>query len=153
MSSVPLMEQTRPILLFDDECGVCRHIAKWVAKSAQTASGGPSIVERPIGNDPSALHSLNPDLDIWDAYETIHVLMPDGSMQLGGDAVAVVLRSLPTTKWFAWIFDVELFGYRPFQSILSLGYTILADVRPCWDVRVAAHQALGCDRLHPQSSG
>jgi hypothetical protein len=44
---------------------------------------------------------LHPDLDIWDAYETIHVMMPDGSMKLGGEAVAEVLRNLPNTKWFA----------------------------------------------------
>jgi hypothetical protein len=54
-------------------------------------------VERPIGDDPEALLSLNPDLDIWGAYATIHLLMPDGSMKLGGEAVAEVLRNLPTT--------------------------------------------------------
>jgi predicted DCC family thiol-disulfide oxidoreductase YuxK len=131
MTSIPQIRQpTRPILLFDDECGVCRHIAKWVLKSAQKGSGEPSIVERPIGNDPAALHLLNPDLDIWDAYETIHVVMPDGSMKLGGDAVGVVLQNLPNTKWFAWIFAIEVFGYRPFQTVLDVGYMILADVRP-----------------------
>ena len=88
-------KQTKPILLFDDECAVCRHIARWVQKLARTKSGETSIIERPIGNDPELLRSLNPDLDIWDAYATIHVLMPDGSMKLGGEAVAEVLRNLP----------------------------------------------------------
>lgn len=73
--------------------------------------------------------SLNPDLDIWDAYATIHVLMPDGSMKLGGD-VAEVLRDLPNTKWFAWIFAITIFGFRPFQMILNMAYAILSDVRP-----------------------
>src|SRR5258708_4879044 len=36
-----------------------------------------------------------PDLDIWDACETIHLLMPNGSMTLGGKALAEVLQSLP----------------------------------------------------------
>ena len=118
-------EQGKPILLFNDECGVCRHIARWVQLSGET-----SIMERPIGDDPDALRSLNPDLDIWDAYATIHLLMPDGSMKLGGDAVADVLRSLPGTRWFTWSFAVSVFGFRPFQAVLNLAYTILADFRP-----------------------
>jgi predicted DCC family thiol-disulfide oxidoreductase YuxK len=123
-------KQTRPILLFDDECAVCRHIAHWVQKLAQTKSGDTTIIERPIGNDPELLRSLNPDLDIWDAYATIHVLMPDGSMRLGGEAVAEVLRNLPATKWFTGSFAISAFGFRPFQATLNIAYAILADVRP-----------------------
>ncbi len=89
-----------------------------------------SIVEQPIGDDPKALRALNPKLDIWEAYATIHLLMPDGSMKRGGEAVAEVLRSLPNTKWFAGCFAISIFGFRPFQMILNLAYAILADVRP-----------------------
>jgi predicted DCC family thiol-disulfide oxidoreductase YuxK len=124
------MQQTKPILLYNDECGVCRHIAHWVQKSPLTKSGEVSIIERPIGDDPEVLRSLNPDLDIWDAYETVHVLLPDGSMKVGGEAVAEVLRNLPNTKWFAWTFAIGIFGFRPFQMMLNLAYAILADVRP-----------------------
>jgi predicted DCC family thiol-disulfide oxidoreductase YuxK len=124
------MMQSKPILLFNDECSVCRRIARWVQKSGQSQSGETSIVERPIGDDPEALRSLNPDLDIWDAYATIHLLMPDGSMKLGGEAVAEVLRTLPNTKWFARTFAISIFGFRPFQSMLNVAYAILADVRP-----------------------
>ncbi len=122
--------QNKPILLFNDECGVCRRIGHWVQKSAQSSSGQTSILVQPIGDDPEALLSLNPDLDIWDAYATIHLLMPDGSMKLGGEAVAEVLRNLPTTKWFAVIFAISLFGFRPFQIMLNVAYAILSDVRP-----------------------
>jgi predicted DCC family thiol-disulfide oxidoreductase YuxK len=123
-------KQTKPILLFNDECTVCRRLGHWVQKSAQSSSGETSIIVRPIGDDPEALRLLHPDLDIWDAYETIHVLMPDGSMKLGGEAVAEVLRNLPKTEWFASSFAVRMFGIRPFQLMLNLAYTILADVRP-----------------------
>ena len=125
-----MQKQTEPILLFNDECAVCRRIGHWVQRSAQSKSGETSIIVRPIGDDPEALRLLRPDLDIWDAYETIHVLMPDGSMKLGGEAVAEVLRNLPNTKWFASSFAVSVLGFRPFQVILNLSYAILADVRP-----------------------
>ena len=125
-----MQAQNEPILLFDNECGVCRHIAHWVRTSAQDKSGNTTIIVHPIGDDPERLWSLNPELDIWNAYATIHVLMPDGSMKLGGEAVAEVLRSLPKARWFTWVFAVSLFGFRPFQKMLDLSYTILADVRP-----------------------
>jgi predicted DCC family thiol-disulfide oxidoreductase YuxK len=125
-----IAESRKPILLFNDECGVCRRIARWVAKSARSKSGEVSIIERPIGDDPDALLRLSPDLDIWEAYATIHLLMPDGSMKRGGEAVAEVLRRLSNTRWLARSFSVSVFGVRPFQSLLNLAYTILADVRP-----------------------
>lgn len=102
------IQQTKPILLFNDECTVCRHIGHWVQESAQSESGETSI--------------------LWDAYETIHVLMPDGSMMLGGEAVAETLRNLRNTKWFAWSFAITIFGFRPFQVMLNVAYAILADV-------------------------
>jgi hypothetical protein len=101
-----------------------------VQRSAQGRSGETSILVQPIGDDPERLRSLNPDLDIWDAYATIHVLMPDGSMRLGGEAVAETLRNLPNTKWFAWSFATTIFGFRPFQVVLNAAYAILSDVRP-----------------------
>ena len=123
-------KQTVPILLFNDECGVCRIIAHWVQKSARTRSADTRIIVRPICEAPEDLRSLNPALSIWDAYATIHLLMPDGSMKLGGEAVAAVLRNLSSTRWFAWMFAISVFGFRPFQAILNLAYLILADVRP-----------------------
>jgi predicted DCC family thiol-disulfide oxidoreductase YuxK len=131
MNSIPqVRNQTKPILLFNDECGVCRRIAHWVQKSAPDKSGEASIIEQPIGDDPEALRLLNPDLDIWDAYETIHLLMPDGSMKLGGEAVAEVLRNLPSTKWLARGFALNILGFRPCQMVLNMAYGILAEVRP-----------------------
>lgn len=109
---------------------MCRHIGHWVQRSAEIESGATSILVQPIGDDPETLRRFNPDLDIWDAYETIHVLMPDGSMRLGGEAVAETLRNLPNTKWFAWSFGIGIFGFRPFQAVLNAAYAILADVRP-----------------------
>lgn len=129
--TIPKMQKlTNPTLLFNDECSVCRRIARWVQASTQIKSGDARIVERAIGDDPEALRSLNPDLDIWEAYATIHLLMPDGSMKLGGEAVAEVLRNLRSTKWFAWSFAVSIFGFRPFQVLLDLAYALLAGVRP-----------------------
>jgi hypothetical protein len=131
MTPIPQIQKpTDPILLFNDECAVRRSIGGWVKKSALGKLGKASIIVRPIGDDPAELRLLNPQLDIWDAYATIHVLMPDGSMKVGGEAVAEVLRDLRNTKWFAWLFAISIFGFRPFQLALNAAYVILADVRP-----------------------
>jgi predicted DCC family thiol-disulfide oxidoreductase YuxK len=121
---------TKPTLLFDGECAVCRRIGGWVKKSAVNRAGETSIVERPIGNDPAELRALNPSLDIWDAYAVIHLLMPDGSMKQGGEAVAEVLRNLPNCRWFAWSFAISIFGFRPYQLLLNLAYATLSELRP-----------------------
>jgi predicted DCC family thiol-disulfide oxidoreductase YuxK len=126
----PSKAQTEPILLFNDECGVCRRLARWVARSARGKSGEVSLIERPIGDDPETLRAVSPDLDIWDAYATIHLLMPDGSMKVGGEAVAEVLRNLDKTRWLARSFAISILGFRPFQALLNLAYGILTDVRP-----------------------
>ena len=128
--SLTSQKQNKPVLLFDNECGVCRHIAAWVKKTAQLKAEEPSLIVRPIGDDPEALRMINPGLDIWEAYATIHLVMPDGSMKRGGEAVAEVLRKLPPTTWLARSFSISIFGFRPFQALLNVGYFILADVRP-----------------------
>jgi hypothetical protein len=43
--------QNVPILRFNDECGVCRNLARWVRKSAQTRLGETVMIVRPIGED------------------------------------------------------------------------------------------------------
>ncbi len=130
-----LPETTDPILLYDGGCEVCRRIGHWVSASALGNAGRPSIVARPVGDDPAALRSLNARLDIWDAYAVVHVIMPDGSMKTGGEAVAEVLRRLPATRWLAPCLTVTVLGVRPFQMMLNLAYALLDDVRPL----------LGCD--------
>ena len=130
MTLTPEVRKDVPILLYNDECGVCRRLARWVQKSADSTPGVFSVIEQPIGDDPQALLSLNDGLDIWDAYETIHLVMPDGSMKVGGEACAEVLRRLPSTKWLAGCLGLDIFGFRPFQRVLDIGYVVLSDVRP-----------------------
>jgi len=116
-----------PILLYNGECAVCIRVAAWVRASEP---GTPVIDVRPIGDDPEAIAQLHPGLDIWDAYETVHLLMPDGSMKTGGAAVAEVLRRLPNTRWSSGLLNAHVGGIRPAAALVDLGYNVLADVRP-----------------------
>ncbi len=122
----------RPILLFNASCETCAAISGWIART--DARGKDLIDERPLGGDPAALAQLNPNLDIWKAYERIHVLMPNGEIKTGGAAIAEVLKRLDATKWFAWVFDVGVGRVKPFLWVLEGGYRFLDAIRP----------ALGC---------
>lgn len=131
-----------PILLFDDECAVCRRMARWVRGVACNAIGERTIDVRPIGEDPEALRELDPTLDIWKVYARSHLLMPDGTILIAGEAVAEVLRRSPGMAWCAWLFSVRVFGMRPFQGLLDLGYVILSDVRPIFGCKSCGAPAL-----------
>jgi predicted DCC family thiol-disulfide oxidoreductase YuxK len=117
-------------LLYNDECSVCRGIARWVQASQRSDACRAALRVVPIGDDPLALRAMHPGLDIWDAYATIHLLMPDGSMRIGGEAVAGVLRLLPRTRWLAGAFSFSILGRRPFQGALNAAYAVLSAVRP-----------------------
>ena len=134
--------QATPILLYDDECAVCRSMARWVVGVAHDSAGVPTIDVRPIGEDPEALRRLDPRLDIWKVYAKSHLLMPDGAILMAGEAVAEVLRRSPGMAWCAWLFSVHVFKRRPFQSLLDLGYIILSDVRPVFGCKSCGAPAL-----------
>ena len=129
-AQVSVLTRIVPILLYDDGCATCSRIARWVQRSASRRAGEPTILVRPVGNDPSELRRLNSGLNIWDAYAVSHVIKPDGSMKLGGEAVAEVLRCLPGTRWMASFLDIRVVGIRPFQAALNLAYNVLDDARP-----------------------
>ena len=119
-----------PILLYDGQCTPCRRLAAWVQASAGGDDAGATVVVRPVGEDPAALHALHPGLDIWAAYATSHLVMADGSMLVGGEAVAEVLRRLPNCAWFSWLFALRILGLRPFQGLLDVAFVVLTHARP-----------------------
>jgi predicted DCC family thiol-disulfide oxidoreductase YuxK len=131
-----------PILLYDDECAVCRRMAQWVRWVARDRVGVSTIDVRAIGEDPEALRRLDPRLDIWKVYAKSHLLMPGGAILIAGEAVAEVLRRSPGMAWCAWLFSVRVFKTRPFQSLLDLGYVILSDVRPIFGCKSCGAPAL-----------
>jgi predicted DCC family thiol-disulfide oxidoreductase YuxK len=147
MTSVPpasphVSPPCKPILLYDDECAVCRRMARWVEGAARTKSGESTVVVRAIGEDPKALRRLNPALDIWKVYASSHLLMCDGSIKVGGEAVAEVLRESPGMRWLSWIFAVRVLGRRPFQGLLDIAYVVLSDVRPIFGCKSCGAPAL-----------
>ena len=44
--------------------------------------------------------------------------------------------------WCSWLFAVQVFKLRPFQSLLDLGYVVLSDVRPIFGCKSCGAPAL-----------
>jgi hypothetical protein len=148
-----IKEQPAPILLFNDECGVCRSIANWVKRQAQSGSGTASIVVQPIGQDPEELRALNQDLNIWDAYATIHLLMLGGSMRLGGEAVAEVLRNFPVPDGSLGPSQSASSGFGHSRRCLTWLMPSWQTCAQCLAVRAAARRVHGCVRSDGWSNG
>ena len=91
-----------PILLFDDECAVCRRMAHWVRSVARNGIGERTIDVRPIGEDPEALRKLDPTLDIWKVYARSHLLMPDGTILVAGDGLVRLAAFHPRLRHAAF---------------------------------------------------
>jgi len=113
-----------------------------LVQSRRRANGArTSLIVQPLGTTREA-SVLNPDLDIWTPMKYDHVLMPDGLVKLGGEAVAEVLRRLPNTKWFAWSFATaysippcQVYSTWPTRSFRCA--TAVRAVRVCGKPRVS----------------
>lgn len=132
----PKTKEKLPILLYNDQCAVCRKISSWVIHNDDPKFGGHQLIdERPIGSDERALKKIDPRLNLWDVYAEIHLIMPDGTIKKGGEAIAEVFRRLPDTHWFAGAFKLGVGDVRPFQAALNQSYKLLDSLRP----------AIGCE--------
>ncbi len=129
----------KPILFYNQYCETCDAIAGWVKRADK--KGGDLISERPIPKYQEDLDKIVPGLDLNEVYATSHLIMPDGTVYQGGEAVREVLERLNSTKWFADVFQVEIAGHKPFQAALNAGYHILDASRP----------ALGCTSCGPNA--
>ncbi len=129
VTTTPVPEKLeRPVLLYNSGCEVCQVLSSWV--KAADLKGDDLIDERPLPNDPAALARIHPGLDIWQAYEEIHVVMPDGRLLKGGAAIAEVLKRLPHTSWLSGALELELFGTKPGVAALHAAYKLLDAIRP-----------------------
>jgi predicted DCC family thiol-disulfide oxidoreductase YuxK len=124
------------LLLYNDRCATCRKITAWIVRHDKARNGGEQLIDaRAIGGDPEVFKQVVPNLDYYEAYKEPHVVLGNGDVKAGGEAIAEVLQRLPETRWFAWTFRLGLGKLRPFQSMLNGAYYVLDHLRP----------ALGCE--------
>src|ERR1700678_3035384 len=81
-----------PLLIFDGECGFCR---RWVGRWKNAT--GEAVTYLPL-QDP-AVATQFPEIPREDMEESIHLVLPDGSVYYGAEAVFRSLAAGGRERW------------------------------------------------------
>jgi predicted DCC family thiol-disulfide oxidoreductase YuxK len=113
------MRAEGPTLIYDGECGLCRQaverLTRWDREHVLRFvpfQDGPGVARFEIA--PPALAAA------------MHLVLPDGRVYAGADAVPELLRLLPGKRWLAPLFAIP--GVLP---VVRRGYAWIAARRHC----------------------
>jgi len=108
----------RTTLIYDGECGLCRRAVDRVRAWDRNGRFVYLAFQDPaVGRFGIALPAL---------AAAMHLVLPDGRVFAGADAVPHILRRLPGKRWLAWMFAVP--GVMP---LARRGYRWIAERRHC----------------------
>jgi predicted DCC family thiol-disulfide oxidoreductase YuxK len=96
----------RAVLIYDGDCPVCRASALWLMRLA-LESGRLEIL--PGRSD--ARRARFPQISEEAAAQAMQLVLPDGRVLSGADAVPEILRAIRGLGWMAAFFDLP--GVRP----------------------------------------
>jgi predicted DCC family thiol-disulfide oxidoreductase YuxK len=116
---MPAVEPRPPTLIFDGECGFCRHSVELVRRWDRDHR----LRYVPF-QDESAVARFNIGLPALAA--AMHLVLPDGRVFAGADAVPELGKLLPGKRWWSWAFAVP--GVRPLARRV---YRRIAERRRC----------------------
>jgi predicted DCC family thiol-disulfide oxidoreductase YuxK len=100
----------KPVLIYDGECPVCRGAVEWIRRRS-----GPEAFEY-LSCHAEELPRLFPSIEKGACLEAMHLVLPDGRVLAGGQAVPEILMRLPRWRWTAALFRL------PGAEVLSRGF-------------------------------
>jgi predicted DCC family thiol-disulfide oxidoreductase YuxK len=87
------------VLIYDAECPVCRTAADWVRRNAAV----PGDFEfRPCRSDET--RARFPTIDESACLQAVHIVLPDGTILAGEQALPEILRRTRRYRWAATLF-------------------------------------------------
>lgn len=104
-----------PLLIFDGECGFCR---RWVGRWKNAT--GEAVTYLPL-QDP-AVATQFPEIPREDMEESIHLVLPDGSVYYGAEAVFRSLAAGGRERWLLRLYE----KFPPFADASELLYEEVA---------------------------
>ncbi len=96
------------VLIYDGECSMCRASALWLLRRAIT--GGASEFEIIPCRSPVRRQRF-PQVSEEACLAAMQLVLPDGQVLAGADAVPEILERIPRWRWLRRVF--ELPGVRP----------------------------------------
>jgi predicted DCC family thiol-disulfide oxidoreductase YuxK/uncharacterized membrane protein YphA (DoxX/SURF4 family) len=105
----------KPLLIFDGDCGFCR---RWAARWQRAT--GDAVAYLPFQDDTAA--KKYPEISREDFARSIHLLLPDGAVHTGADAVFRSLAAGGAERWLFWCYR----KIPPFADLTELVYEEVA---------------------------
>jgi len=106
------------VLIYDGECPMCRASALWLMRRA-LAGGATEFEILPCRSPLRA--ERHPQVPEADCMTAMQLVLPDGRVLAGADAVPEILRRIPRWGWLRGFFDLP--GVRP---LARRGYAWIA---------------------------
>ena len=100
---------SRAVLIYDGECSMCRASALWLLRRAE--AGGARDLEILPCRSPVRRQRF-PSMTDEACMQAMQLVLPDGHVLAGADAVPEILRRIPRWRWVAALFDLP--RARPF---------------------------------------
>ena len=104
-------QKTPAVLIYDGDCAMCRGSALWLMRLAM--SGG-QLEILPARSAPRRLRF--PHLTDEACMTAMQLVLPDGRVLAGADAMPELLRRIPRWRRLAALFDVP--GMRPLGRVV-----------------------------------
>jgi len=96
------------VLIYDGECAMCRASALWLMRRA--LAGGATDLEILPCRSPARRERF-PQIDDATCMAAMQLVLPDGRVLGGADAVPQILERIPRWRWLRRAFDLP--GARP----------------------------------------
>ena len=128
-------------LIYDGECPLCEKAVAWVQKRAR-----PQTLEYLTCQSPERAQRF-PTMAEAQCMEAMQLVMPDGAVYSGDEALPVLLSMLRRWRWLAHLFRI------PGITLLSpIGYRFIARNRHIFSIFVASKRSPSDASCSPDSN-
>lgn len=117
---------SRPTVIYDGRCRICTASADRIRRLDVRGELALLSLHEP------AVAARFPEIRREDVLESMHVVLPDGAVRRGADAVREVLRHLPRARWLGILWLVPGFSW-----LARHGYSWVARNRYRFDRTIA----------------
>ncbi len=119
------------VLIYDDNCSLCRGCMRWIKMRAINANGFEFISCRSEDRK-----TRFPQIDEAACLESFHLILPNGKVFAGEEAIPEIAQRLNYFAWFAALFNAPITKYlarRLYRLVSNNRYIISRTILPLKD--------------------